>query len=220
MLWFSFRKKLFNSVGVESVKLAPVYEGDRGLANLYGNDAELRVWIPEPLKLAMEEVSNRLEKTVSEYLRDFFVVYLYGSHELICMVENQTGVFYTPPPKPSAEELEHSEVFFSRSRSVDFIPGLGKNIVPLKLFLHEKLKTDLQTIADQTSLPLSRFVRELMVSHFLGHTVWPERKQLFSPEQVKVAIEWENGGVNYERIRSPNYEEEEALVGKIETLHL
>lgn len=101
MLWFSFRKKLINSVGVENMKLGPAYEGDRGLANLYGNDAELRVWLPEPLKLAMDEVADYLEKTVSEYLRDLFTVYLYGAHELLGMYENKTGVFYSPPPEPA-----------------------------------------------------------------------------------------------------------------------
>ena len=220
MLWFSFRKNIFNSIGEINTRIAPVYEGDRGLANLQGNDAELRVWMPEPLKLAMDEVVQYLEKTVSEYLRDLFIVYLYGSHELLCMFENKTGVFYSPPPEPSVENEKQGQPLFSRSRSVDFIPGLGKNIVPLKLFLHEKLKADLQATADKAGLPLSQFVRELLVSHFLGHTLWPERKQLFSPEQVKVATEWENGGVNYECINSPSYDEEEALEGKIETLCL
>ena len=101
MLWFSFRKNIFNSIGEINTRIAPVYEGDRGLANLQGNDAELRVWMPEPLKLAMDEVVQYLEKTVSEYLRDLFTVYLYGAHELLGMYENKTGVFYSPPPEPA-----------------------------------------------------------------------------------------------------------------------
>ena len=197
--------------------MPPIYEWDRGLANLYGNDAELRVYISEPLRLAMDEVAHHLEKTVSEYLRDFLIVYLYGTYELLCMYENKTGFFYNPPP---AEDPENGRPMFSRSRSVDFIPGLGKNIVPLKLFLHEKIKVDLQVTADKAGLPLSQFVLELLVSHFLGHTVWPERKQLFTLEQVKVATQWESDGANCEYIQSPNHEEEEALEGKIETLRL
>ena len=108
---------------------------------------------------------------------------------------------------------------FSRARVVDFIPGLGKNIVPLKLFLHEKMKADLQVLADKAGLPLSQFVREILVSHFLGHTVWPERNTLWMSEQEEVADGWENGIIEEERVSSPSSEVEAALEGKVEVLH-
>lgn len=218
MFWFSFRKKLTNLANSEIKKILPLYDGDRGLAELHEIDTELRVWMPEPLKLAMREVSDHLDNTVSRYLRDFFVVYLYGAHELLCMFENKTGVFYSPPPPPSSDS--GGDILFSRSRSVEFIPGLGKNIIPLKLFLNGKIKADLQVLADKAGIPLSQFVREILVSHFLGHTVWPEREKLFTREQEALANGWEAGDVAGEFIRTPNCEEEAALQGKIETMIL
>lgn len=218
MHWFSFRKKLTNLANLEIKKLLPLYEGNRGLAELHEVDAELRVWVSEPLKLAMREVSKRLDNTVSRYLRDFFVVYLYGAHELLCMIENKTGVFFSPPPPPSPDSDE--AILFSRVRSIEFIPGLGKNIVPLKLILNAKIKTDLQVLADKAGIPLSQFVREILVSHFLGHTVWPERKKLITKEQEALANSWEAGDIVVEFIKSPSPEEEAALLGKIETMIL
>ncbi|MDO9050534.1 MAG: hypothetical protein Q7U70_03470 [Methylotenera sp.] len=198
----------------EAPRISPLYEGNRGIDNLYANDTELRIWIPEPLNVAMKEAADFLRVSLSKHLRELFVIYLYGLHELLCMKENKTGIFHPPPPpKPD------NGIRFSRARVVDYIPGLGKNIVPLKLFLHEKMKADLQVLADKAGLPLSQFVREILVSHFLGHTVWPERNSLWTREQQEIAHGWELGTIEEDGITSPTDDEEAALEGKVEVLH-
>lgn len=214
MLWFWFRKKFLGEDAPQKSKITSLYEGDRGISDLYANKAELRVWVPEPMNVAMKEVTGYLNEMLSIYLRQMLVVYLYGSHELLCMSENKTGIFHPPPP-PEPD----NGTCFSRARVVDYIPGLGKNIVPLKLFLHEKMKVDLQLLADKAGVPLSQFMREILVSHFLGHTVWPERNVLWTREQLNIAEGWELGTVEEDRIGSPTAEEEAALEGKIEVLH-
>ncbi len=211
MFWF--RKKALPQVATNRVKLKPLYEGDRGTNDLYANDAELRVWIPEPLNVAMKEVAEKQGITLAKSLRDVLVAYLYGFHELLCMYDNGTGICHPPPPpEPS------SGIKFSRARVVDYIPGLGKNLAPLKLFVHEKMKADLQLLADKAGLPLSQFVREILTSHYLGHTVWPERNALWTREQQDVAEGWESGRVKEDGITTPTSEEESALEGKIEKL--
>lgn len=231
MFGFLFRKKTVVKGGSfkSNIKPAPaekipqpivprilhLYEGDRGIKNLYANDTEMRIWIPEPLNVAMKEATDFLNVKLSKHLRELLVIYLYGSHELLCMKESKTGIFHPePPPEPRG-----SGVMFSRARVVDYIPGLGKNIVPLKLYLHEKMKADLQLLADKAGVPLSQFMREILVSHFLGHTVWPERNVLWTREQLNIAEGWELGTVEEDRIGSPTAEEEAALEGKIEVLH-
>lgn len=215
MFWFWFRKKFLDEASTIEDKIKPLYEGDRGITDLYAKNAELRVWVPEPLNVAMKESTVYLQETLSAYLRQLIAVYLYGTHELLCMYENETGIFHPePPPEPSG-----SRVMFSRARVVDYIPGLGKNIVPLKLFLHEKMKADLQLLADKADVPLSQFVREILVSHFFGHTVWPERHALLTSEQQEVADGWENGIIEEKRVSSLSSEVEAALEGKVEVLH-
>ena len=215
MFLFWFRKKFLGEANTIENTIKPLYKGDRGITDLYANKAELRVWVPEPLNVAMKETTEYLQETLSAYLRQFLAVYLYGVHELLCMSENETGIFHPEPlPEPS-----DGDVMFSRARVVDYIPGLGKNIVPLKLFLHEKMKADLQELSDKSGLPLSQFVREVLASHFLGHIFWPERNALLTSGQQEVADGWENGIIEEERVLSPSSEVEATLEGKVEVLH-
>lgn len=216
MSWLWFRRNILGQHDdLPGNKLKPLYEGDRGLEDLHANDAELRVWVPEPVKVAMQEVAEKLDVALSKYLRDLFVVYLYGVHELLCMQDNQTGIFHPKPPPPARAP---DAPMFSRAYKVDYIPGLGKNIVPIKMFLPQKMKEDLQGLADKAGIPLSQFVREILVSHFLGHTVWPERKVLWTASQLSIAEGWEQGSIETQWLHSPTQEEEDGLEGKIENL--
>ena len=91
--------------------------------------------------------------------------------------------------------------------------------MPLKLFLHEKIKADLQELADKSGLPLSQFVREVLVSHFLGHTLWSERNVLLTSDQQEVADGWENVIIEEKRVSSLSSVVEVALKGKVKVLH-
>ncbi len=114
-------------------KLNKLYEGDRGIYDLADNEAVLRLWLPVPLKTAMDEAIVEMGVTGAKYLREFFVVYLYGAHELLRMKAEKTGLYYEPPPAP------YSGVRYSRAATVDCIPGLGKNIVAAKIRFVSKM---------------------------------------------------------------------------------
>lgn len=201
-------------------KLGRLYEGDRGIHDLHSNNAELRIWLPVPTKTALVECMNVMSVPAAKYLREFFVVYLYGAHELLRMKAEETGLYYDPPPPPPSEPSQYSPggIMFSRARVVDCIPGLGKNIVPIKIFLNEKMKADFETLAKKAGTPVGQFVREVMVSHFLGHTVWPERKQVWTAEQQKIADDWVDGKIEEHGVRGRSAEEDAALEGKVESL--
>ena len=104
----------------------------------------------------------------AKYIREFFVIYLYGMHELLKMQTTSEGLYYVPPPEPLKEEQHDNEpdqvVFYSRTSTVECIPGLGKNIIPLKVFLPVRIKDDLQKLADRVGMPLSQFTREVLIS--------------------------------------------------------
>ena len=90
--------------------------------------------------------------------------------------------------------------------------------MPIKLYLHEKMKADLESLAEASGIPLGQFTREILASHFLGHTVWPERKQAWTAEQQKIADDWVDGKIEEHGLSSPSTEEEKALEGKVEHL--
>jgi len=201
--------------GAPRAKLNKLYEGDRGIHDLHSNSAVLRIYLPVPAMTAMDESMAKMGMIAAKYLREYLVVYLYGAHELLRMKADTTGLYYEPPPAPRSQ---YDGPLFSRARVVDYIPGLGKNIVPIKLYLHEKMKSDLESLAEASGIPLGQFVREVLVSHFLGHTVWPERKQAWTAEQQKIADDWVDGKIEEHGVSSPSTEEENALEGKVEHL--
>jgi len=170
----------------------------RNINDIHLNDAVLRIWLPAPAKQAMDECIDDLNLSVAEYLREFLVVYLYGAYELQRMKTHGSGLYFVPPPvKHPDTSPEFSsgigEIKFSRARNSESIPGFGKNIVQIKLFLNEKLKADLEVLADKPGIPLGQFVREIIVSHFMGHTVCSERNLLWTPEQQNMADAWVDG---------------------------
>lgn len=170
------------------------------ILELHNNDAELRVWLPELCKKALDETVDFIQLTGSRYLRELFVIYLYGAHELMRMRSEKSGLYFEPPPPPPG----NNPPLFSRAAGKDVIPGLGKNIVALKIFLPQKIKNDLQVVADKAGIPLSQFVREILVSHFLGHTLWQERLRSWTQEEEEIAFKWEQGVIEPEFI----YDEE------------
>lgn len=221
--WFGgegSKKERDKNVSDSSPRLSKLYEGDRGIGDLTANAAELRLWLPSPLKSAMNKCMDEMGVTTAKYLREFLVVYLYGAHELLRMKAERTGLYYVPPPPPPSDSSRSSSgrIMFSRAPAVDCIPGLGKNIVPVKLYLHEKMKADLESLAKAAGIPLGQFSREILVSHFLGHTVWPEREQVWTAEQQKIADDWADGKIEKHGVSGPTAEEEAALEGKVECL--
>jgi hypothetical protein len=188
------KKKDKNEIVSQTV-LTCLYQGDRGIDDLHDNDAVVRLWFPEPLRDAIYQTSKELGTTESKYLREFLVVYLYGVHEILRMKENKTGLYYVPPPQPSSDR----GILFSRVAMSEVIPGLGKNIIAIKLCFPEKMKKDLQRLAKKQNIPLGQFMREIFVQHFLGHTVWSERLG-YSPEQEALATDWENGKIEEMRV--------------------
>lgn len=83
---------------------------------------------------------------------------------------------------------------------VNCIPGLGKNIVAAKIQIPQQIKDDLDLLANRAGAPLGQFTRELLASHFLGHTVWPERIAVWAQDEERIATDWENGITEVESV--------------------
>jgi hypothetical protein len=166
---------------------------DRGLLDLSENSAVLRLWLPEAGRIALNQTTKNSGMVGAKYIREFFVSYLYGAHELLRMRSMKEGLYYVPLPKYLSETGEGASggIKFSRAPSVEYIPGLGKNIFPFKVFLPQRIKDDLQVLADKVDIPLSQFVREILITHFFGQTFWPAKLKSWSEEHERIGIEWE-----------------------------
>ena len=158
----------------------------QGTEKLHENNAVLRFWLPEEAKQAMEEAVRCNKTTTARYLRELFVVYLYGEHSLQQMRQQSTGLYYVPPPAPDSG-IRYS---ISMPTTIDTVAELGKSIIPVKLYLPQKIKDDLQLVADATETSLSTFIREVLISHLFGHVFLHEKLRIWSPEEEAVGNQW------------------------------
>lgn len=69
MFFFKFKKNSHKQdEDSTSLNLQPLYEGDKGINELHANDAELRIYVSEPVWVAMKQVNRRFESTLAAYL--------------------------------------------------------------------------------------------------------------------------------------------------------
>lgn len=135
----------------------------------------LKVWLPERVDDYLRQIAEHESTSRSSLIRDGLFIFTYGRFAYLQMREARDGLFYTDPNPP----------MYSRSRNR--APHLGKNSVNYKVWLPQALKNDLQLLATKANLTLSHFVREVLISHFLGHLELPTRQELLA--QSKAAAE-------------------------------
>lgn len=147
----------------------------RNYAGLNVQDEQLRIWLPDPAKIALMEVCERLNMSITAYLTELFANYLYGVHEVMRMRDHQTGLYNIYDLQLSdvdtyeAEETEGDGPAFDEP-----VPEMGKNIFALKVYLPSKLKVGLQLRADRAQTPLGRFARAMICAHLFGRDVGPK----------------------------------------------
>ena len=165
------------------VSVSPLSEliPERDYTGLNIQDEELRLWVSEPVKRGLEEISKRANRSMTAYLIEFFAIYLYGYHEVLRMREMNTGL-YEPKRMQMNEEGPDDELE----------PNLGKNIFPLKIFVPLKLKSDLSKLAVRDDLTLGEFARTLISTHLFGQAYASRRKSTAKIGVVVRANNWES----------------------------
>jgi len=147
----------------------------RNYAGLNIQDEQLRIWLPDPAKIALMEICNRLGMSITAYLTELFATYLYGVHEVMLMRDRQTGLYDADDMQFLDVDLYEVEQTEDDGPAFDEpVPEMGKNIFALKIFLPAKLKIGLQHRADKANAPLGRFARAMICAHLFGRDVGPK----------------------------------------------
>lgn len=124
----------------------------------------LKIWLPEPLDEVLRQLGDHLHASRSALIRDALFIYVYGRYIYTQMEAEREGFFFNKGPL--------------YSRVVSRTPELGKNWINYKVWLPAKLREDLQTLTELAGITLSHFVREVLISAFMGHLCLPEREAL------------------------------------------
>ncbi len=181
-------KKKFNIGSVENNDFESqrhiVSGTKRNYSALKTNDVAIKIWLPEVVKTAMNEVCFYVDTTHSDLVRQTLFMYLYGRYDLIATIERGEHDFalnQLPRFSRSAAPENSSRVTQNRT------PELGKNMFDVKVWISKKMKNDLTILAENSGLSLSVFTREILISNLFGHSYLPERNKLISMQ-----VEFEN----------------------------
>ena len=147
----------------------------RNYAALNVQDEQLRIWLPDPAKIALMEICERINLSITAYLTELFATYLYGVHEVMRMRDQQTGLYDTRDLQfLEADPFEGGQPEDDGPEFDEPVPEMGKNIFALKIFLPAKLKLGLQQRADKAKAPLGKFARAMICAHLFGRDVGPK----------------------------------------------
>lgn len=209
-MWFFFRRwREQRQAPTVTAKPRPlsfqqITRGFGSFDDFQTHNAALKFWLPEPAEQALMEFCEIADQPLSEWLRQFFVVYAYGLLALTVVNErcpgffrDQRGLMYSrrPPENPPGKKRVPTY----------WVPELGKNIAPIKVWIPTRMKNDLQILADHAELPLSQFAREIIISRLLGHGTLPARPILTRAEPTAADAWCEDGEFPWREVSEDEY---------------
>lgn len=164
-------------------------EGMGDLTVLREHDIAVKLWLPEPAALALEDFSKVQGISMSEMLRHFFSAHCYGVYVVELLRGQCPEIFRDEEPiRFSRAQVEPPP---GKKRQVTYwVPELGKNVAPIKLWIANRLREDLQALADHSKLPLSQYLREIVISRLLGHGMLPMRPEMLEATPLPAAEYW------------------------------
>lgn len=136
-------------------------EGMERLDNLGTHDSALKFWLPESAAKAVDELSKLQGNAMSVTLREFLAVHAYGLYPVQLLLQRNPGVFKEPNIRFSVsfDPLDYIDPPGKKRVQTYFVPELGKNVVPIKLWIAACLRDDLQILAEHSGVKLSQCKR-------------------------------------------------------------
>lgn len=175
--------------GRSPMRFAELVNSMGGFADFRDHDTAIKFWLPEAANQALEEITSRMGVSISESLRQMFASHCYGIYAYQVMVDTVPGIFREAAPP-----------MFSRSRAeppagkkrIDtyWIPELGKNVMPVKVWIPKRMRQDLQLLADHVGIKFSQYLREIVIARLLGHGTLPMRPEMLKAEPLPAIEDW------------------------------
>ena len=128
------------------------------------NNVYIKIWLPEVLSRALDEVSSAREESRPDVLREFLFEHVYGRQEL----ERLIAWKQREDAKTVREPLPPYEGVSQPYASLEMI---GKATEDVKLWLPKKLKEEITGLAKLAGMGLSDYCRKTLVRILLGEKV-------------------------------------------------
>ena len=198
------------------LKFAEIIQGMGDFSDLQNHDVALKFWLPEAANEALKELSAMDGESMSEMLRRFFAQHCYGVYAFQVMNEAIPGLFKDPLPVMFMRSVEEDPP--GKKRVVTYwVPELGKNVMPVKVWVAQRMRQDLQILADHAAIKLSQYAREIVISRLLGHGTLPKRPEMLVAAPLPSADDWcEDRDVPNREVGREEYLEHDECEIKIE----
>jgi len=173
------------------MKFSEIVEGMGDYRDLGKHDVALKFWVPEPAEQAVGDFCDLNGESMSEWLRQFLVVHCYGLYAFTIMKSAVPTLFKDASgPLFSVNDVDNSP----GKKRIDtyWVPELGRNLAPVKIWIPHRVRRDLKMLADHVDIPLSQYVREIVISRLLGHGMLPRRPEMFIAVPTQAAEDWCN----------------------------
>lgn len=169
------------------LSFAGMLAGMGDLGDLRNHDTALKFWLPEPADEALREYAKYSGTGFSEMLREFFGTHCYGIYAM--------GLLRSPEDDgfgeiPAVFRLRGVDEGRKVRKTTYWVPELGKNVAPVKIWVAKRLRDDLQALADHVKIPLSQYLREIAISRLLGHGMLPKRPEMLEAVPLPSAQDW------------------------------
>lgn len=173
----------------KSLAFSEIVDGMGDFTDFAEHDVQFKFWLPEAGKQALHELSERSELSASEFIRQFLAVHCYGLYALYQMTDKipnlfreQRGVLFSKAEQKPPKGKKRIDTYW--------IPELGKNIAPIKVWIPQRMKANLKILAENVGLTPSNYVREILISRLLGHGMLPQRPAMFRAFPTPASDDW------------------------------
>ena len=163
------------------------------LSDLETHDASVKFWIPEPAADALKQIKKFRSESINETLLIFLLGHCYGFYLQQSLLSRHPGVYRDPDALLDIRFSHRKQPEGYREpkrKTVYYVPELGKNIFPIKLWIPQRLKDDLERLALHVNLTLSEYLREIVISRLFGHGMMPMRPEMLEVSDSSVADAW------------------------------
>lgn len=170
------------------MRFAELVNGMGGFDDFRNHDATLKFWLPEAANEALEEMAHRSNLSMSELLRQLFITHCYGVYAYQVLVDSNPEIIREPGPVLYSRASTHPE----GKKRIDtyWVPELGKNVMPIKVWIPKRMRDHLQMLADHVGIKLSQYIREIVIARLLGHGTLPMRPEMLKAEPLQAIDDW------------------------------
>ena len=198
------------------LSLTQLLESMGDISDLARHDVSVKFWLPQPVADALEELRALQGHGTSELLRQFFISHCYGYYVLQMLAQQKPEVLkygseLCDIPASNRRRGAGAMVASPEGRrkvrvTTYYVPELGKNVAPIKLWLPSRLRDDLLKLATHVDLKLSQYLREIVISRLLGYGTLPMRPAMLTALPTAAADDWcEDRDVPWRQVDQQEY---------------